>query len=107
MAYERLVRKLTVENLWLYVLILLREEPRYGYEIRKAILERFGFEPDIVTAYAVLLSLRRAGYISVKELRRSPEGPKRKYYTITPKGEQALAQAKQFINGLRIKLFGS
>ena len=39
-AYRRLVRKLTVENLWLYVLSLLKEGPLYGYEVVKRIEER-------------------------------------------------------------------
>jgi len=106
MAYERLVRKLTVENLWLYILSLLGEAPRYGYEIRKELAKRFGFEPNEVTAYAVLFRLKRGGYIALQEVKESKEGPKRKYYVLTPRGEEALGKARKFLEKSYARLFG-
>jgi len=104
-AYARLVKKLTKENLWLYVLGLLREGPKYGYEIREEIQKRFGFKPGQVTSYRVLYALKRDGYIAVKSEEPSREGPVRKYYVITQNGENLLNKAKDFLNGLSKALF--
>jgi DNA-binding PadR family transcriptional regulator len=97
MAYERLVKKITVENLWLYILSLLKDAPKYGYEIRKLIQERFGFKPGTVTAYIVLYKLVKGGYISLKEERKSEKGPTRKYYEITEEGKKLLAKGEEFL----------
>jgi len=99
-AYQRLVTKLTKENLWLYILSLLREGPLYGYEVRDSIREKFGFNPSRVTCYAVLLRLRQAGYLVMERTERGGEGPPRKYYKITAKGSEMLDKAKHYLNEL-------
>jgi PadR family transcriptional regulator PadR len=100
LAFERLVRKLTQENLWLYILTLLRQGPLYGYEIRRLIEERFGFKPGEVTSYVVLYRLEKAGLIHVVNEKRGSRGPMRKYYAITPKGVNTLEKAKAFLKKL-------
>jgi PadR family transcriptional regulator PadR len=100
LAFERLVRKLTQENLWLYILTLLRQGPLYGYEIRRLIEERFGFKPGEVTSYVVLYRLEKAGLIHVVNKERGSRGPIRKYYAITPKGVNTLEKAKAFLKKL-------
>jgi len=97
LAYERLVRKLTHENLWLYILTLLSRKPLYGYEVRKMIEQEFGFKPGRVTSYAVLYRLEKDGLIKVVSERKGSRGPSRKYYMITDRGLQTLAKAKQFL----------
>jgi PadR family transcriptional regulator PadR len=104
MAYERLVRKLTHENLWLYILTLLSKRPLYGYEIRALIEKEFGFKPGEVTSYVVLYRLERAGLIQVAEESRGSRGPARRYYTLTPKGRETLKKAKMFLEGLVSRL---
>jgi len=99
-AYQRLVRKLTKENLWLYILSLLQESPLYGYQVRDSIRERFGFNPSRVTCYAVLLRLRQAGYVAMERTERGGEGPPRKYYKITAKGSEMLDKAKNYMREL-------
>ncbi len=93
-----MVRKLTKENLWLYILSLLREEPLYGYQVRDSISEKFGFSPSRVTCYAVLLRLRQAGYVTMERTEKGGEGPPRKYYKITAKGSETLDKAKQYLH---------
>jgi DNA-binding PadR family transcriptional regulator len=105
MALERFQRKLTTENLWIYVLSLLKEKPRYGYEIRSCIKRRFGFNPGKVTSYLVLYRLVQEGYVTLKENREHSLGPKRKYYAITENGKKLLAQAEAFLEELKGKLF--
>lgn len=103
-AYRRLVRKLTIENLWLYVLSLLREGPLYGYEIVKRIEERFGFKPGRVTCYIVLYKLQSEGLIASADLGADSRGPQRKYYVLTGDGERALEMARDFLRRLLERL---
>ncbi|MEM1947286.1 MAG: PadR family transcriptional regulator [Candidatus Caldarchaeum sp.] len=104
MAYERLVRKLTQENLWLYILTLLNRKPLYGYEVRKLIEKEFGFRPGQVTSYVVLYRLEKSGLIKVVDESKGSRGPARKYYAITPQGQTVLQKAKNFIVELGSRL---
>ncbi|MCL7395162.1 MAG: PadR family transcriptional regulator [Thaumarchaeota archaeon] len=105
MAFQRLVRKLTKENLWLYILSLLKEGPLYGYEVEKMIEKRFGFRPGKVTCYVVIYMLQKEGLIAVSQTIPSDAGPPRTYYKITKKGEELLEKAKEFLDNLRAQLF--
>lgn len=96
-AYERLVRKVTLENLWIYVLSLLRSGPKYGYEIRDLIRAEYGFEPGKVSAYVVIYKLAKGGYISPKAGGGRGPGPPRKYYEITEKGIELLERGLRFL----------
>ena len=95
-AYNRLVRKLTTENLWLYILRLLKNGPLYGYEVREKISKEFGFKPGLVTCYVVLHMLEKEGLITSRK-EDSGVGPPRKYYVLTDKGRVALEKAKKFL----------
>lgn len=66
MPLKRLREKTTTEVLWPYILALLRSRPRYAYEIRPLISEKFGFEIGNVTAYMVLYKLELGGYVKTK-----------------------------------------
>ncbi|MGY5874478.1 MAG: PadR family transcriptional regulator [Candidatus Thorarchaeota archaeon] len=92
-AVTRLVKKLTKEMLWIYILRLLQERPHYGYEIKELITQRFEFSPATVSGYAIIYRLMKDGLI---EEQRSSGSP-RKYYGITDKGKQAMAEAKEFL----------
>lgn len=67
------------------------ETVTYGYEIVTT-LEEFGFE-DVKegSIYPLLVRLEKKGMIS-SELRPSPLGPKRKYYSLTAEGEAYLQE---------------
>jgi DNA-binding PadR family transcriptional regulator len=104
MAYERLVRKTTRENLWLYILSSLKEKARYGYELREEIREQFGFEPGEVSAYVVIYALRRDGHIAVRSESPGKTGSARKYYSLTPSGEALLKRAQTYLRELSDKL---
>jgi len=104
-AVQRLKDKLTKENLWLYVLRLLQEGPKYGYELRKQIKERFDFSPGKVTSYTVLYLLRREGLVRVRKGEKEEGKPARKYYEITEKGKEAMKMAKEVISELLSKVF--
>ncbi len=91
---DRLRDKVQKENLWFFILVLLSQEERYGFELRRLIKERFGFWSGNVTAYRVLYDLERA------KLVRAEVKERRKYYAITEGGRRELEAARSFIEGL-------
>ena len=94
----RHIRKLMKNNttgcLWPYILSIIKDRPCHAYVIRRLVKERFGFTPGNVTAYRVLYSLRKSGLVSLER-----SGRKRVYST-TRKGREALAQARSYYKGL-------
>ena len=104
MAYDRLVKKMTVENLWIYILSSLKAGPKYGYEIRRHVKERYGFNSGRVTAYAVLYKLMKEGHIKLKEEKKDGRGPPRKYYELTKKGLQVLEDGERFLESILEKI---
>ncbi len=71
------------------VLALLRDEERYGYDLVVALSEA-GLVASQGSLYPVLARLRRDGLVETT-WRESVEGPPRRYYRLTPAGEDALA----------------
>ncbi len=86
----RLKRKMTVENLWMYVLAALSEGPTYAYDVKKRIHKEFGFKPSTITLYSVIYRLKREGLI--KQV-----GDGNKFYEVTDEGYEALNQAVTFM----------
>ncbi|WP_243666438.1 PadR family transcriptional regulator [Vulcanisaeta sp. JCM 16159] len=62
-ALNRLMAKLTKENLWIYVVKLLMERPMYGYEIAREVRERFNINITNVGVYVVLYKMERDGLV--------------------------------------------
>jgi PadR family transcriptional regulator PadR len=105
-ALRRFVTKLTRENLWIYILRLLQENPRYGYEIRATIDKRFGFKPATVTSYVILYKMARDGLVEARVAKSEAKGkPERKYYAITKNGERAMQAAKVILTKLMKNAF--
>jgi len=68
------------------ILKIISIEETYGYEIIMK-LQEYGFEEiKEGTAYPLLLRLEKKDYITAT-FKNSPLGPKRKYYTLTEKGQ--------------------
>lgn len=87
---KRLNRLLTSENLWLYLLSLIkRGGTLYAYGMDRQIESEFQFKPSKVMVYIVLYRLENEGLI------RSEFRERRKYYALTEKGEEALNQARE------------
>lgn len=75
------------------ILIIISQEPTYGYEISQS-LAAYGF--GVVsegTIYPLLLRLEKNGLIAAT-YRKSELGPKRKYYELTDLGKQELSEFK-------------
>jgi DNA-binding PadR family transcriptional regulator len=85
----------------LVILRLIREKPRHGYEIIKALEERLHgcYTPSAGSVYPTLQLLEDQGYVRIVE-----EGGK-KVYHITPEGEALLDDNKDLLSEIsdRIK----
>ena len=79
------------------ILAQLLEHDSYGYEINKAIRDRTGgeYEAKEGTLYTAFRRLEQAGYIR-SYWGDAQAGARRRYYAITPEGEERLR--KDLIN---------
>jgi len=79
------------------ILDLLKEKPRYGYEVIRALEERFHgvYSPSPGIVYPTLQYLEDMGYVTSKE----QDG--KKVYTITNEGLKFLDDQSQTINDMR------
>jgi DNA-binding PadR family transcriptional regulator len=76
------------------ILRLLREKPRHGYEIIKALEERMGgcYTPSPGTIYPTLQLLEDQGYV------RAVESEGKRVFHITPEGEAFLEQHRDVVD---------
>ena len=88
--YERFVKLNTKENLWIYILIILKRGPRYAWDMYSIIEKEFGFKPGNITPYRVLYRLEEKNYVESRLEKR------KRIYKITPLGEKELEKAKDF-----------
>lgn len=86
---KRLKEKIEKENLWLFVLSILKEKNMNGKDLRLIIRKKFGFVYGNVTAYKVLYLLESGNYVKSRK-----EG-KFVFYSITRKGLSELKEAKK------------
>ena len=95
---ERLYKSNTRENLWLYILSLLKKRRLYGWEIPELIKKNFDFKPGRITPYRVLYRLENDSFVKSKMEER------RRIYQITKKGEEELKRARGFYEEILKKL---
>lgn len=99
-ALVRLKKKLTVENLWLYIICLLRSRggPLRAYDIKVMLRDKFNIDPPAVTVYTVLYRMIRDGL-----LRRERKGES-VLYSLTERGNNAYLEGLVFIEEVLAKL---
>lgn len=91
--FKRLKRHITSENLWLYVMsILKKDKEAYAYTLPDEMERRFGFKCSRVMVYIVLHMLEFEKLIVAEEKGR------RKYYKLTQKGKETLSAAKEYLS---------
>ncbi|MEO8227764.1 MAG: PadR family transcriptional regulator, partial [Gemmatimonadota bacterium] len=75
------------------ILRLLKEKPRHGYEVIKAMEEKMAgcYSPSAGTVYPTLQLLEDEGYI------RAVETDGKKVYHLTPEGEKYLEEHRDFL----------
>lgn len=73
------------------ILAIIHEKEVYGYELAEK-LEHYGFDSfSEGTIYPLLLRMQKEDLVTTT-LKKSTAGPKRKYYSLTQKGEEELQQ---------------
>jgi len=86
-----LPRESDVSPVQIWLLLILSDGPNYGYNVIQRLDQMFSgyWKPKAGTIYPALDKLAERGLISGKVEHRE-EGPERKYYTITERGEAVL-----------------
>jgi DNA-binding PadR family transcriptional regulator len=84
------------------ILDLLRDRPSYGYEIIRALEERFGglYSPSAGTVYPTLQMLEDLGYVTAEQR----DG--RKVYTIAEAGQKFLAERQERVDEVKGRMRG-
>ncbi len=94
-AVQRFKRKITVENLWMYIIkILAAGKPLKAYEVKKK-LEELDIKPATITVYIVLYKMTREGLLETVSLGGET------LYRPTEKGLKALSEAKNILEWAR------
>lgn len=104
MSFERLVSKLTKENLWMFILKELSIKPTYAYQLAKILKRKYKIDSARVTTYVVLYKMERERLIQPEKKSRLISRPGRKYYGITEKGSKLLGDGKAFLQETLQKL---
>ncbi|MCC6042798.1 MAG: PadR family transcriptional regulator [Candidatus Verstraetearchaeota archaeon] len=99
-ALKRLKDKLTKENLWLYIVKELAEEPMYAYKVKVVLREKYNINVATVTVYTVLYRMEREGLIT------KVKGDNT-MYRVTERGLEQLNKAIEFMKGVVRSLEGS
>lgn len=96
--YERLQKSNTKENLWIYILAMLKKQSHYAWDLHTLIEKEFGFRPGNITPYRVLYRLEAQGFV-VSEL-----VDRRRIYKVTRTGENELEKVKNFYSEIINKI---
>ena len=78
----------------------IRNRRMYGYEIVRKLRKIEGLIISEGTIYPILSRLKRQGLVKTY-IRESPEGPPRKYYELTPQGEEMACQMNAYWQAIR------
>jgi len=75
------------------ILLQLKKQPKYGYEILKALREQFGdvWEPKTGTIYPALRRLEARGFV------RTEVKDEKDFYSLTERGERLLRDAGEYL----------
>lgn len=95
---ERLKKLNTKENLWIYILKIVKTNPHHGWEFPTIVEKEYGFKPGTITPYRVLYSLEAEGLVE------SYHDDRRRVYKITEKGKKELEKVKDFYEDLIKKI---
>lgn len=86
---ESLITQMRRGTLEYCVLALLRDRPRYGFDLVRTLAQADGLVTSEGTIYPLLSRLRRDGLVTTS-WHESPSGPPRRYYQLTPAGQATL-----------------
>jgi len=98
MAVERLRDKLSKENLWIYILSMLKKGPMYGYEIASKIRDELKINASIITTYVVLYKMEKEKLIQRERSKERTRTSRKVYYSITDKGVLSLEEGLEILD---------
>ena len=95
-ALRRLRRKLTLENLWLYIIkaLMASKAPLRAYDVKVMLRKMFNIKPATVTVYTVIYRMVNEGLL--EGLRVNGETK----YRVTDKGVKAFNEALEFLRNI-------
>lgn len=96
--FERFKKINTEGNLWIYLLILGKDNKVIEENLENLIFEKFGFLPKKIILKTVLYRLRKKGYIE------SVKHKGKKGFFTTEKGKVELKKMKNFLEELIQKI---
>lgn len=73
----------------------IRERKMYGYEIVRRLRKIDGLIISEGSIYPILSRLKRQGFVKTS-IQESAEGPARKYYELTDKGQQMVSRMNDY-----------
>ena len=98
-ALRRLMRKITIETLWLYIARILHDsEPMKAYDVKKKLQEVFNINPPTITVYTVIYRMSKEGLLDTIKI----EGEV--LYKLSDRGRNEFYEALEFIKKLVDKL---
>ncbi len=83
----------------LCILNAIRDKSLYGYDIVRTLREIDGLMISEGTVYPILSRLKRDGFVQTT-IADSSEGPPRKYYKLTCKGQETLKRMNEHWNDI-------
>jgi PadR family transcriptional regulator PadR len=86
-----------------WLLVMLRDLDRHGYEIMKELKRNFAVASDPGTVYRLLRQLERDGYITSRWDSKE-QGPARRIYKLTEEGSDALKTRSVALDQYRTSL---
>jgi PadR family transcriptional regulator PadR len=92
-----MLREMLLGFIKIHILYHAGQQPVYGLWLMQE-LARHGYTLSPGTLYPTLHGLERAGYLTSET--RVEGGRRRRYYTLTPDGQAALAQARARLKAL-------
>ena len=98
--FENWTTQLRKGLLELCILNAIRGGRLYGYDIVRKLREIEGLVISEGTIYPILSRLKRERLLGTS-IEESPEGPPRKYYHLTGRGEALLAQMNSYWNAVK------
>ena len=85
---KQIVQRIVKNLLDIFILQMIRNQPTWGYRIKKNIEQEYGIKLRHGALYPLLNALENSGYLTSRKEKHG--GRIRKVYEITPKGMQYL-----------------
>jgi len=93
---KQIVQRIVKNLLDIFILQMIRDQPTWGYRIKKNIEQEYGIKLRHGALYPLLNALENSGYLTSRKEKYG--GRIRKVYEITPKGIQYLHAYYKFLS---------